>query len=623
MKQLARPSLFTLLVLAIAALYPRLASGAVHSFAIGRHDFLLDGKPVEIHCGEIHFARVPRAYWRQRLRMCHAMGLNAVCVYLFWNFHEWTEGRFDWGGQADVAEFCRMAQEEGLWVLLRPGPYSCAEWEMGGLPWWLLRRDVALRTRDPNFMNPARRYLGEVGRVLGPLQVTHGGPILMVQVENEYGSYGGDARYLGELRQALIDAGFDVPLFACNPPDAIGRGLRSDLFQVVNFGAHPERAFAALRRFQPTGPLMNGEYYSGWFDTWGRPHRTGTVNHCLADLGYMLDHGMSFSIYMAHGGTSFGLWSGADHPFLPDTSSYDYDAPIDEAGRPIEKFWRIRELLSRHLTPGQSLPEPPPLDPTIPIEPFALGQTAAIFDNLPAPVADAEPHTMEFYGQGRGGILYRTTVPSGPAGLLRVKAVHDYAWVCLDGRQVGTMDRRSERYAVDLPARDRPARLDILIEAVGRVNFAREILDRKGLHGPVSIEPEGESGRSVALAGWQVYGFPLDAAELSALRFHPAGRAARTGPAFWRGSFQLRRTGDTFLDLRQWGKGVAWINGHCLGRFWDIGPTQTMYCPGPWLRVGANDIVVLDLIGPREARIAGLTKPILAELHPELDSLAH
>ena len=219
-----RPSLLLLAaVLATTQLpLPAAAAPAAHTFAIGDESFLLDGRPFEIHCGEIHFARVPREYWRNRLQLCRAMGLNAVCVYLFWNYHEWEEGKFDWRGQADVAEFCRIAQEEGLWVLLRPGPYSCAEWEMGGLPWWLLQREgIALRTTDPKFLEPAERYLREVGRVLAPLQVSRGGPILMVQVENEYGSFGRDASYLGALRQTLLEAGFVVPLFACNPPGDI------------------------------------------------------------------------------------------------------------------------------------------------------------------------------------------------------------------------------------------------------------------------------------------------------------------------------------------------------------------------------------------------------------------
>ena len=321
------------------------APGPRHTFAIGEQAFLLDGRPVQIRCGEIHFARVPRAYWRHRLQMCRAMGLNAVCAYLFWNFHEASPGAYDWAGQADAAAFCRLAQEEGLWVILRPGPYACAEWDGGGLPWWLLKHpDIKLRTLDPDFLRPAAAWLKEVGRVLGPLQVTRGGPILLVQAENEYGSYGKDAAYLGAIRQALLDGGFDVPLFACNPGNDLANGLRRDLFQVVNFGKDPAKAFAQLRAVQPAGPLMCGEFYPGWFDTWGAPHHLGDTPQYLADLESMLKTGASFSIYMAHGGTTFGLWAGADRPFKPDTSSYSYDAPIDEGGVAREKFAPTRAL---------------------------------------------------------------------------------------------------------------------------------------------------------------------------------------------------------------------------------------------------------------------------------------
>src|SRR5690348_12665337 len=290
-----------------------------HTFAIGDTDFLLDGQRFQIRCGEIHAPRVPREYWQNRLKMCKAMGLNTVCAYLFWNMHEPQPGHFNWEGQADAAEFCRIAQQEGLWVILRPGPYSCAEWEMGGFPWWLLKQpDIQLRTRDPRYLAAARSYLKEVGRVLSPWQISRGGPILMVQVENEYGFFGHDAQYMGDLRQALLDAGFDVPLFCCNPPQQLKQGYRADLFPVVNFGSDPANGFRALRQVLPKGPLMCGEFYPGWFDTWGAPHHTGNQARYLAHLEYMLKPAASFSIYMVHGGTTFGFWTGADRPFKPD-----------------------------------------------------------------------------------------------------------------------------------------------------------------------------------------------------------------------------------------------------------------------------------------------------------------
>ena len=606
---------------------------ARHTFTIGTNDFLLDGQRFQIRCGEIHAARVPAEYWRQRLQMAKAMGLNTVCAYLFWNQIEPRPGEFDWSGQADVAEFCRIAQSEGLWVILRPGPYACAEWEMGGLPWWLLKNDdLRLRTRDPRYLDAAKKYLKEVGRVLDPLQITHGGPILMVQVENEYGFYGKDAEYLGEVRQALLDAGFDVPLFDCNPPGHLKDGYRSDLFPVVNFGSDPAGGFKALREILPQGPLMCGEFYPGWFDTWGAPHHLGNSPRYLADLEYMLTNGESFSIYMAHGGTTFGLWSGADRPFKPDTSSYDYDAPISEAGWPTEKFFKTRDLFAKYLLPGETIPEPPATNPVIAIAPVDVTECAPAFANLPEAIPDERPGTMEKYDQGHGCILYRTKIPAGPAATLEAAAVHDFGFVFLDGKRVDVMDRRNNHFTVQLPERKKAATLDILVEAVGRVNFGQEVHDRKGVLAPVKLDGQ-------ELAGWQIFNLPLDSRMLAHLKFRGSGRESAAsfhqesqsrltsaatvqgfnGPAFWRATVNIEKPGDTFLDLRSWGKGVVWANGHCLGRFWNIGPTQTAYLPGCWLHAGTNEIVILDLLGPEKPVIAGLAQPILNELHPEKD----
>jgi beta-galactosidase len=597
-----------------------------HTFAIGTNDFLLDGARFQIRCGEVHAARVPAEYWRNRLQMAKAMGLNTVCAYLFWNQVEFQPGKYDWSGQADVMEFCRIAQSEGLWVILRPGPYACAEWDGGGLPWWLLKNDIKLRTRDPRFMEAATNYLREVAKQFGPLQITHGGPILMVQVENEYGSYGTDAAYMGELRQAMIDAGFDVTLFACNPSYDIKKGYRADLFPVVNFGADPANGFKALRQIHPIGPMMCGEFYPGWFDTWGSPHHLGKTPQYLADLEYMLTNDESFSIYMAHGGTTFGLWSGADRPFKPDTSSYDYDAPISEAGWPTPKFFQTRELFAKHLLPGETIPNPPATNPVIAIAPVELTQCAPIFDNLPKAIEEATPRVMEKYDQGHGYILYRTTIPAGPAGILEAAAVHDFGFVFLDGKRVGVMDRRSGIYKLQLPERKKAATLDILVEAVGHVNFGQEVHDRKGIQTPVKLG-------GTELVGWKIFNLPLDDKMLAGLKFRAVGApvsdpasssnhraGSETGvPAFWRAVVKIERPGDTFLDLRSWGKGVVWVNGHCLARFWNIGPTQTAYMPGCWLHAGENEIVILDLTGPEKPEIAGLEKPVLDDLHPEKD----
>ncbi|WP_242691452.1 beta-galactosidase [Desertivirga arenae] len=591
---------------------------ARQTFEIGKEHFLLNGKPFQIRCGELHFARVPKPYWRHRLKMMRSLGMNTVCAYLFWNFHERSPGTFKWNEEADIAAFCKMAQEEGLWVILRPGPYTCAEWEMGGLPWWLLKYDdIALRSKDLRYIAACQNYLKQVGKVLAPLQITQGGPILMVQVENEYGFYADDADYMGIMRKAISDAGFNVPLFACNPPYHLKKGFRKDLFQVVNFGTNPQEAFKSLREVQSEGPLMCGEFYSGWFDTWGTPHNYGKIDQYLKDMEYMLKNGNSFSIYMAHGGSSFGFWAGADRPFKPDVSSYDYGAPVSEAGLPTEKFFKTRALISRYLMPGEpALPPPPSTDPAITFKSVSLTNFAPLFENLPAPTTTTSPKTMEYYDQAQGSILYRTTLPSGPACTLKIGAVHDFAWIYINGENLGVMDRRKRNFQLTIPARAKETRVDILVHAMGRINFGPEVHDRKGLVSPIQFV---DSQQKVLMVGdWNVYNLSYSEEMLKGLKY---GKKIDQGvtPGIWKGEFSLSKTGDTYLDLSKWGKGVVWVNGHCLGRFWNIGPTQTMYLPGPWLKKGVNEVRILDLLGPEVAELRGLEQPILNDLHPEKD----
>ncbi|MET0322649.1 MAG: beta-galactosidase [Duganella sp.] len=596
----------------MAPVSAQVQAAASPRFAITDTDFTLDGKRIQIRCGEMHFARVPREYWGHRLKAIKAMGLNTVCAYLFWNYHEWREGRYDWAGQRDAVEFCRLAQQEGLWVILRPGPYACAEWEMGGLPWWLLKHpgDSFLRTRDEGYMAPARRWMKEVGRVLGRQQITHGGPILMVQVENEYGFFGEDLDYMRAMRQVLLDGGFDVPLFQCNPTNAVVKTHIKELFSVANFGSDPAAGFKALDQVQK-GPRMCGEYYSGWFDTWGSPHKRGSNASAVADIAAMLKANGSFSLYMAHGGTTFGLWGGCDRPFRPDTSSYDYDAPISEAGWMGEKFQAYRDGMKPYLLPGETLPPPPAHNPVIAIAPFSFRQSASVFASLPAKVIKAvSPQPIEHYDISRGIVSYRITLPAGPAAVLEAAKVRDLAWVYVDGKLAGTLDTRYRRFKVDLPARSKSVTLEILLYTIARVNFGVEIHDRKGMHGPVTLGGQ-------PLENWEIRAIDFDADAVLPPLAWKTGRTA--GPAFWRASFDVADTGDTFLDMSTWGQGIVWVNGRCLGRYWSIGPTQTMYLPGPWIRRGANEVVVLDLTGPQNARSAGLKTPILDRLQPDRD----
>lgn len=592
-----------------------LATAAAKSqeFSIGDSSFILNGHPYVIRCGELHFARIPKAYWPQRLRMAKAMGLNTVCAYLFWNFIEKQPGQFDWSGQADAAEFCRLAQKEGLYVILRPGPYSCAEWEFGGSPWWLLKdKSMSVRTQHPYYLQSARNYLLAVGKELSPLQINKGGNIIMVQVENEYGSFGSDREYIGLIRDYIKEAGFTVPLFTCDGPSQLKNDVRPDIFAAVNFGGNPESSFKALREVQKTGPLMCAEFYPGWFDSWGRKHHTGNSSRIITDLKWMLDHKASFSIYMAHGGTTFGTYSGANAPpYSPQTSSYDYDAPIDEAGNATEKFYRIRELMSQYLQPEETLPDVPGVNKSQTIRNFQFHSIASLWNNLPTPVNNATPLLMEEMNQAYGAVLYTTKIPAGNKATLRFKEIHDYAIVYINKQLVGVLDRRKGNTIVSVPVRNKPALLEILVEATGRVNYGGLMHDRKGIHGPVVLE---EDNQQTELKDWKNYSLPMSD-ETFPLKFVPLAAQKQIAAGFYKARFSVTELTDTYLDMRKWNKGLVWVNGICLGRYWNIGPTQTMYLPGCWLKKGINDVVVFDLYGVQQPQLQSVQKPILDEVH--------
>jgi beta-galactosidase len=581
-----------------------------HTFAIGSEHFLLDDRPFVLRAGEIHPARVPREYWRHRLEMVRAMGCNAVTTSLFWNQHEPRPGEFTFEGQADVAEFCRIAQDVGLWVILRPGPYACGEWDLGGLPWWLLKENrTALRSRDPRFLEAVERWLARVGEELGPLQITRGGPILMAQVENEYGSYGKDKEYLGALRDLFWKSGFDVPLYTCDGPSQLANGSRDDLFSAVNFGGAPAPAFEALRRVRPNGPLMCGEFYPGWFDSWGKPHHTGKLGALLDNLGAMLEERQSFSLHMVHGGTSFGFSAGANSPpFSPQTTSYDCDAPIDEAGRATPKYHALRELFAKHLEPGERLPPVPAAKPVQAVTPFRLTEAAPFLTQLGEPLRAPAPETFEELDLPHGCVLYRAKLPAGGAATLKLFDVHDVAWVFVDGKRVETLDRRKGKASVKLGARAADAELGILVEAMGRVHYGPHLHDRKGLTDRVELVDDG--GRR-ELGPWREHLFPFDREQLEDFAYAPAKDPLGV-PAVYRGRLVLERAEDTFLDMRGWSKGMVWVNGHALGRYWRIGPQQTLYLPGCWLKRGANEVLVLDVDGNTTTlELRGLAEPIL------------
>jgi beta-galactosidase len=592
------------------------------SFEAGNQSFMLNGKPFVVRAGELHFPRIPREYWENRIQMCKAMGMNTVCIYLFWNFHEQTPDAFDFTGQKDVAAFVKLVQKNGMYVIVRPGPYACAEWDMGGLPWWLLKKtDLKVRTRDDAyFMERSKKYLTEVGKQLAPLQIQNGGNIIMVQVENEYGTFGKDSLYMNEIRDILRSSFDKVQLFRCDWSSNFFKYSVNGVATTLNFGAgsNIDQQFKKFKEIYPQAPLMCSEYWTGWFDYWGRPHETRSIESFIGSLKDMMDRKISFSLYMAHGGTSFGQWGGANSPpFGCMVASYDYNAPINEAGDPTPKFYAVRDLLKNYLNEGETLADVPSVTSKITIPSFTFTQTAALFDHLPQPKQTVNIQPMEMFDQGWGRILYRTKLPACvTASTLKITDLHDWALVFINGKQVGKLDRRKDENSLKIPPVEANAQLDILVEAMGRVNFGKTIIDRKGI--TQKVELISDAGTQ-DLKNWDVYNFPVDYGISQGLKFT---RKAVNGPAWYKASFTLDKTGDTYLDMRNWGKGMVWVNGYNMGRYWNIGPQQTLYMPGCWLKKGQNEVIVLDLEGPKSATMAGLAEPILDVIIPD-ESMLH
>jgi beta-galactosidase len=555
--------------------------------------FLLHGEPFRIISGALHYFRVHPDQWTDRLRKARLMGLNTVETYLPWNLHEPTPGTLVLDGLLDLPRFLQLAQAEGLHVLLRPGPYICAEWDDGGLPAWLVSDpDIRLRTSDPRFTDAFDRYLDQLLPPLLPHLAANGGPVIAVQVENEYGAYGDDTAYLKHVEQALRSRGVDEFLFTCDQANAehLAAGSLPGLLATATFGSRADENLGALRTHQPEGPLMCAEFWIGWFDHWGGPHHTRSAADAAADLDRLLSAGASVNIYMFHGGTNFGFTNGANHKhaYEPTVTSYDYDAPLTESGDPGPKYHAFREVIARHApVPDEPTPAPGPklppvdvrLDHRVPLLPYLR--------TLDGAVRTEDPVTMDELGVHGGYVLYRTTVPASGDGLLHFAGgVGDRAQVFVDGASVGVLER--ERHDETLPVRvpEPGAVLEVLVENQGGVNYGPRIGAPKGLLGPVSFQ-------GVALHGWECRAVPPT--DLGAVPFVPSEAATDAVPAFHRGTFEVDTPADTFLALPGWTKGQAWVNGFHLGRYWNRGPQHTLYVPGPVLRPGANELVLLEL----------------------------
>jgi beta-galactosidase len=600
------------------------AQTADHTFALGDSAFMLDGKPLQLISGEMHCYRLPREYWRSRMKMAKAMGLNTIGTYIFWNVHEPVQGTYDFTGNNDIAEFVKIAKEEGLWVIMRPSPYACAEWEFGGYPWWLLKdKDMKVRSKDPKFLAAYKNYVMQLGKQLTPYLVTHGGNILMVQIENEYGSYSNDKEYLDINRKIFREAGFDGLLFTCDGPSQLPAGYLPGYLPAVNGLDNPKEVKELINKYHGgKGPYYIAEWYPGWFDSWGTPHATTKADEDAKKLDEVLSAGISINLYMFHGGTTRGFMNGANmskhDPYSPQTSSYDYDAPLDESGNPTAKFYKFREVIQKHLPKGETLPPVPETNKTIAIPNIEITSMASVFNNLGKPVINDKPLCFEDLNQGYGFVLYRTTLKNNASGLLKVKEMRDYATVYLNGQRISILDRHLRKDSLQLNNAKKGDVLDILVENNGRINYGSYLTDnRQGITEKVTLNGE-------ELLGWKMYKLPFDAVDKFNYTTLATNRQVNWAerpnePILYKGRFKLSVTGDTYLDLSKFGKGFVFLNGRNIGKYWNIGPQQTLYIPAGWLKKGINEVVIFDELKNWHVKVATLDHPILDKTVKEAD----
>ncbi|MEM5338354.1 beta-galactosidase [Paraburkholderia azotifigens] len=596
----------------------------VFSFAPNGDAFLLDGKPFQIRSGELHPARIPVEYWRHRIQMTKAMGMNTIALYVMWNYHETSEGVFDFQtDNRDIEAFIRLCQAENMWVLFRPGPYVCAEWDLGGIPSYLLKHaDIRLRTdfaSDPRYMRAVERYIDEFVPRVRPLMAENGGPILMIQIENEFGSFDSNSVYLEEIRQLWIRGGIHGPFYTEDGLVQLRQNRSTVMGGAIALSNGNAAQIEAVRNAFPFVPAMAGEVYPGWLTHWGDRAFQGTSVDLSGTLDEFMRKELSFNLYVIHGGTSFGFYAGANvdadtGEYQPDITSYDYAAPISEQGVATASYMKYRSIMARYLS--TPLPDVPAPVATISVmdgdsvRRLMPRRYASLWDNLPAalPLADTvHPQPFEMYGQAFGFVLYRKKLERYAGGALDIGDVHDYATVCIADQYAGAVSRANvprhlalplrvvQRERLALPGasstRQAGAMLEILVEGMGRVNYGHAMIDRKGLIDPVVYK--NVSGASERLKNWEVVLLPMDSAFIENLR--PVCSNPNKPGIFFVATLSIDAVGDVYLDMTEWIKGVVWVNGRNLGRYWNIGPQMRLYCPGPWLKEGDNTVLIFDL----------------------------
>jgi len=617
---------FNLLLLLLVSFLFASAQTENSSFEIKNGQFYHNKEVVSLLSGEMHYSRIPHQYWRHRFQMMKGMGLNAVATYVFWNFHEPEPGKWDFSGDRNLAEYIRIAGEEGLMVILRPGPYVCAEWEFGGYPYWLQNVEgLEIRRDNQAFLHYTDLYIKRLYQEVGHLQITKGGPIIMVQAENEFGSYVSQRKdipleehrsYNAKIKKQLADAGFNVPLFTSDGtwlfeggttegalPTANGEGNVANLKRLVN------------QYHNGVGPYMVAEFYTGWIDHWAAPFKLVDASRVARKTEEYLQNDVSFNYYMIHGGTNFGFTAGANyndhHDIQPDITSYDYDAPISEAGWVTPKYDSLRNVIKKYVS--YKVPEPPKAIHVIQIPSIQLNKVADVLSwskSLPK-IYNSQPLTFEQLNQAYGYVLYERNFNQPISGILEITGLRDYAIVYVDGKKVGELNRHFKNYSmeIDVPFN---AKLSILVENMGRINYGPQIVyNTKGIISPITIngiEIDGD---------WEMTQLKMEQPPVMNFLQNTQSNTQTLNkkPVVYEGTFQLNETGDTFLDMSEWGKGIVFINGINIGRYWHVGPQQTLYIPGVWLKKGENKITIFEQLNKKpQTEIRSVKIPVLQDL---------
>lgn len=579
--------------------------------SVSNRRFFLDDKEIKIISGAMHYFRTFPEQWEDRLRKLKACGFNTVETYVPWNLHEPQEGQFDFEGLGDIEKFIEVAGSLGLYVIVRPGPYICAEWEFGGLPSWLLmKKGMQLRCHNQPFLQAVDAFYDQLMPRLKPYLSTNGGPVIAMQVENEYGSYGDDKDYLSYIEKSLLERGMDVMFFTSDGPSEIrlDAGTLPHVYKTANFGSRAQEAFEVLEKYEKDGPMMCMEFWLGWFDHWGDIHHTRDVESTIKEFDYIVEKG-AVNCYMFHGGTNFGFYSGANVKkgiLEPTITSYDYDAILTEAGDPTEKYYAIQESLAR-LT-GKPKAEVPPASKKKSYGQLKLDLQSTLNEQLSSiskTVKAAYPMTMEEMGQNYGYIRYTTNVPKAIGEIeVLLEECHDRAIVYLNSKQMGIVDRTKENHdeGVKLNITEANSEVEVLVENLGRVNYGYEMYkEQKGIVGGILFNKDYPYNHF----GWTMDSIPLDdVSKLDMEQFHKTEEKVQERPTFYKGTLLVDEVADTFISMEGWTKGVVFVNGFNLGRYWHIGPQTDLYVPAPLLNEGENSVLIFELEGCKDASVS-------------------